>query len=309
MRCRSLALLLFVVALASVACRASGSGPTGPVVPAEVTPDDAIKAAGARAAAEAFVQAYAADTGTGVGALEALAGTPLVKGWVHWLSVQNREFPGTISGTVTSDLIGPAAPFAITNVPGSDTILRQVDVRATITFALHPAVGQQQQAIRSLDGPMRFIQSPDGTWKVLDFTRDGVLLTQEFEVLHAAPVAHGGVRIAIGAFMSAPYWQFGLEVASRGPVSFAKAITELLDANGNRVSSASAVTRSLTSVRPGERIEGMVSFPAQPSAAGLTLYIVARGPAGPIGFSFPLGSLIHPLPITGSASPSASPSG
>jgi len=306
---RSLSALLLVVALAGVACRASGSGPTGPVVPAEVTPDDAVKAAGARAAAEAFVRAYAADTGTAVGSLEALAGTPLVKSWVHWLSVQNREFPGTISGAVTNDQIGPAAPFAVKNIAGSDTILRQVDVRATVTFALHPAVGQEQQAIRSLDGPMRLIQSPDGTWKILDFTRDGVLLTQEFEMVQGAPVTHGAVRIAIGAFLSAPYWQFGLEVTSRGAVSFARADTELLDANGSRVSAARAVTGSLTSVQPSGMVEGMVTFPAQPSAKGLTLHVVVRGPAGPIGFSFPLGSLIHPLPIAGSATPSASPSG
>ncbi|MGZ4153735.1 MAG: hypothetical protein ACXVQ0_04575 [Actinomycetota bacterium] len=306
---RPVTVLLLAVALAGVACRASGSGPAGAVAAAEVTPDDAIKAAAARAAAEAFVQAYASDTGTDVGSLEALAGTPLVKGWVHWLGVQNREFPGTISGAVTNELVGPAAPFAVTGVAGSDTILRQVDVRATITFALHPTVGQGQEATRSLDGPMRLIQARDGSWKILDFTRDGVLLTQEFEVLKPAPVTHGGVRIAVGAFLSAPYWQFGLEVSSRSAVSFTTAGTELLDATGSRAAAARAITGSLARVRPGKAVEGMVTFPTQPNAAGLTLHIVLRGSAGPIRFSFALGSLIHPPLFTGSATPPPSPAG
>ena len=75
MRLRSIAALSFVMVVA-VACSTPSSGPTGPAAPDQVTPDDATKAAGARAAAAAFVRAYASDTGPDPRTLAALVDGP-----------------------------------------------------------------------------------------------------------------------------------------------------------------------------------------------------------------------------------------
>ncbi len=308
MRRRLVPMLLLVVS-AAVACNPAPAGPTGPDAPDQVTPDDAIKATGARSAADAFVQAYASDTTSSVGALQALAGTALLKSWVHWLSVQNREFPGAITGNVSNDQIGPAAPFAVTTVPGSDAILRQVDVRATVTFTLRPDTGQPFSAIRSLDGPMRLILDPSGGWKVLDFTRDGIPLSREFEIVQGGTASDRGVHMTMAAFFSAPYWEFGLVVSSDATLGVVRKSTTLLDANGKLVASAQAVTSSIERIPAGSAVEGIVTFAPQASATGLTLRVVLKGKAGSSVVEFPLGNLIHPVALTNPTSPAPSPAG
>ena len=131
----------------------------------------------------------------------------------------DQQFPGTISGSVDGTEIGPAAPFAVTSVPGSETILRQVDVRATVTFSLQPTTGPAVSVSRSLDGPMRLIfDDQDGSWRVLDFTRDGVPFSQSFEIVKNQATARlGGTEVTIDAFVSVPYWEFFLRVKSDGP--------------------------------------------------------------------------------------------
>ena len=183
MRIRLTAALL-VVATFVVACSASPTGPTAPAAPDQVTPDDAVKAAGARATAAAFVRAYASDTGADPRTLARLVDGKRLQRWVHWLGVQDREFPGTISGAVENDQIGPAAPFELSSVPGSGALLRDVDVQATITFSFQPDDGKTITLSRSLDGPMRLLyDDARGTWGVLDFTRDGIPLSQTFEIV------------------------------------------------------------------------------------------------------------------------------
>ena len=179
-----LAAALLVVATFVVACSPSPTGPTGPAAPDQVTPDDAVKAAGARATAAAFVRAYASDTGADPRTLARLVDGKRLQRWVHWLGVQDREFPGTISGAVENDQIGPAAPFELSSVPGSGALLRDVDVQATVTFSFQPDDGKTITLSRSLDGPMRLLYDDvRGTWSVLDFTRDGIPLSQTFEIV------------------------------------------------------------------------------------------------------------------------------
>ena len=264
-----LAPALLTIALVAVACGPSISGPNQPAAPDQVTPDDAVKAAGARAAARAFVQAYADDTGSRIAELEQLAGTDRLRTWVHWLGVQNDQFPGTISGSVDGTEIGPAAPFAVTSVPGSETILREVDVRATVTFSLQPTTGTAVSVSRSLDGPMRLIfDDQDGSWRVLDFTRDGVPFSQSFEIVNQATASLGGAEVTIDAFVSVPYWEFFLRVKSDGPVGLVPSGAELLGVNGRRIASANDITSSLERISGGGTVEGIVTFPIQPSAEG-----------------------------------------
>jgi hypothetical protein len=300
--------ILFVVALAAVACTSSPSGPSGPAAPDQVTPDDAVKAAGARAAAAAFVRAYANDTGANPRALARLVDGNRLERWVHWLGIQDREFPGTISGTVDNNQIGPAAPFELASVPGSEAFLRDVDVRATITFSFRPEAGDMISLSRSLDGPMRLLfDDEQGTWGVLDFTRDGIPLSRTFEIVaRSAAASRGGTDVAIDSFVSVPYWQFFLRMSTDRAVGLAPNDAELLDADGQRVAVAREVTSSLREIVAGAAVEGIVTFPGQAAAAGLTLRITLRGAAGAAMFDFKLRGLIHPIGVV-SGSPSPSP--
>jgi len=305
MRIRPAALL--VVATFVVACSPSPTGPTGPAAPDQVTPDDAVKAAGARATATAFVRAYASDTGADPRTLARLVDGKRLQRWVHWLGVQDREFPGTISGAVENAQIGPAAPFELSSVPGSGALLRDVDVQATITFSFEPDHGKTITLSRSLDGPMRLLyDDARGTWGVLDFTRDGIPLSQTFEIVaDRGRGSRGGVDVTLDSFVSVPYWQFFLRVSSDRAVTIAPQDVELLDAGDARVAVAQDVTTSLRAIDAGTAAEGIVTFPAQASADGLTLRITLRGSGGATVFEFALGGLIHPVPLaTGSPSPS-----
>lgn len=297
---------LLLVAITTVACGVSAVGPTDAVAPDQVTPDDAVKAAGARAVASAFVRAYATDTGPRPRALARLVDGARLRRWVHWLGVQDREFPGTISGAVENNEIGPAAPFAVTSVPGSEALLREVDVRATITFSFRPEGDDAITLSRSLDGPMRLIfDDQRGTWRVLDFTRDGIPLSRTFEIVAKRAASGGSANVAIDSFVSVPYWQFFILVSSDRPVGLAPRDVELVDANGKRTSVAREVTSSLRGIAVGPAVEGIVTFPAQSTADGLRLRMTLRGPGGATTIDFRLRGLIHPIPvITGSPSPS-----
>jgi hypothetical protein len=302
-----LAPLLLTLAIGACACSASASGPSGPAAPDQVTPDDAVKATGARAVAAEFVRAYASDTGANPRKLAGLVNGDSLQRWVHWLGVQDREFPGTISGTVENNQIGPAAPFELTTVPGSEALLRDVDVRATITFSFRPEEGDVITLSRSLDGPMRLLFDDErGTWSVLDFTRDGLPLSRTFEIVaDDASISRGGAGVAIDSFVSVPYWQFFLRASSDRATGLASSDAELLDADGERIAVAREVTSSLRTIAAGPAVEGIVTFPAQATAEGLTLRMMLRGPGGATVFAFKLRGLIHPIPVvTGSPSPS-----
>ena len=109
----------------------------------------------------------------------------------------------------------------------------------------------------------------------------------------------------IDSFVSVPYWQFFIRVSSDRAVTIAPRDAELLDAEGARVAVAREVTSSLRAIDAGAAAEGIVTFPAQASADGLTLRMTLRGPGGATVFEFALGGLIHPIPLaTGSPSPS-----
>jgi hypothetical protein len=303
-----LAAALLVVATSVVACSPSPTGPTAPAAPDQVTPDDAVRAAGARATAAAFVRAYASDTGADPRTLARLVDGKRLQRWVHSQGVQDREFPGTISGAVENDQIGPAAPFELSSVPGSGAFLRDVDVQATVTFSFRPDDGKTITLSRSLDGPMRLLyDDARGTWGVLDFTRDGIPLSQTFEIVAgSAEASKRGIDVAIDSFVSVPYWQFFIRASSDRAVRIAPRDAELLDAEGARAAVAREVTSSLRAIDAGAAAEGIVTFPAQASADGLTLRMTLRGSGGATLLDFPLGGLIHPVPLaTGSPSPSS----
>ena len=278
-----LATALLVVATFVVACSPSPTGPTGPAAPDQVTPDDAVKAAGARATAAAFVRAYASDTGADPRTLARLVDGKRLQRWVHWLGVQDREFPGTISGAVENDQIGPATPFELSSVPGSGALLRDVDVQATITFSFQPDDGKTITLSRSLDGPMRLLYDDErGTWSVLDFTRDGIPLSQTFEIVADSARRHREAGSTSPSTRSCRCRTGSSSSACRAivPSGSHRATPSCSTPDGARVAVARDVTSSLRAIDAGAAAEGIVTFPAQASADGLTLRMTLRGSGG-----------------------------
>jgi hypothetical protein len=303
--------IVVAIALAVPACTAGREGPTEPAEAGDLDVDDAVRAAGARWAARAFVEAYAgapADDGAG---LRPLVGTPLLRRWAGWLQVQNEGFPGAIAGDVDAVRIGPAVPFEVESVPGSAEILREVDVRASITFAFEPRDGDPFSVTRSLDGPMRLIRGSEGDWSVLDFTRDSVPLSSQFEAVSDAGDRDAGVTVAIAAFFAAPTWQFGLVVQTAGPLSLGSDDVTLVDDDGGLVATAGAITTQLERIRAGATVRGLVAFEPRSSADGLFLRLAVRGSRGRSTLVIPLAGRIHPIEVTGGTgaeSPTPSPS-
>ena len=180
--------------------------------------------------------------------------------------------------------------------------------RASITFSFQPDTGDAITLSRSLDGPMRLLfDDRRGTWGVLDFTRDGIPLSQTFETVGKRGSTSGrGIDLAIDAFVSVPYWQFFLKVSSGRVVGLSRKDAVLRNADGGRVATAGEVTSSLHYLPSGREVEGIVTFPAQAAADGLTVRMSFRGPGGVTRLEIPLQDLIHPLGIV-SGSPSPTP--
>jgi hypothetical protein len=165
-----LATALFVVATFVVACSASPTGPTGPAAPDQVTPDDAVKAAVARATAAAFVRAYASDTGADPRTLARLVVIPVYAALVL-TSDGGRSWAAAIVFGAAAITDRPAAPFELSSVPGSGALLRDVNVQATITFSFQPDDGKTIAFSFTRRSHAPALRRRSRTWGVLDFTR------------------------------------------------------------------------------------------------------------------------------------------
>ena len=156
---------------------------------------------------------------------------------MHWLGIQDREFPGTISGTVDADRIGPAASFEVASVPGSEALLREVDVRGSVTFSFQPDAGDAITLSRSLDGPMRLLfDERHGTWTCWTSRGTASPSARSFEIVGKRGTTSGdGIDLAIDAFVSVPYWQFFLAGSTDRVARLASKDAVLLDADGERV--------------------------------------------------------------------------
>jgi type II secretory pathway pseudopilin PulG len=290
--------VLVVLSVLGAACTAGTTGPTAPAR-ADVDLDDAARAAGARQAARAFVGAYAdapADDGR---ALADLVGTPLLRRWAGWLQVQDAGFPGSIAGDAGTVQIGAAEPFEVDSVPGSGAILREVEVRASVTFAFTPSDGDPFTVVRSLDGPMRLIRDRDGDWSVLDFTRDAIPLSSQFETVADARSAGAVATVVLAAFFAAPTWQFGLVVHAGDDLRIGADDVTLVDEEGAVVAAAGALTTQLAQIPAGRTVRGLAAFDPRSSADGLSLRLTPHGSPGTAALLIPLSGRIHPLQLAG----------
>jgi hypothetical protein len=286
---------LAVGALLTGACAPAPAGPRQPIEQEQLSGDEAWNSAGARATAIAFVQAYGAADAGGLAAMTALAGTPLVGDWVHWQAVQYTEFPGSVDGTV--DLRVASAAEAVTTIPGTSALLREVALDATVTFDYTPDEGDPFAGARTIDA-IRVAREEATPWAVVDLVRDGVPISTTFQPV-GVTVRGEGAAIELDSFVSDPAtgsWQFDLVARATVDSDLALESAALIDADGRTVATATSVTDSLASILSGRPVEGLVRFDALDDAKGITLRLTFAGAPGDGTAEFPLEALIEPVP-------------
>jgi hypothetical protein len=293
--------VLACVALLAGACAPAPSGPRQPVEQEQLTGEEAANSADARATAIAFVRAYGAADPTGLAVMTSLAGSPVVRGWVHWQAVQYVEFPGSVEGSVDLRDVGVAGSVA--DIPGTSTLLREVPVQADITFDYTPDEGDPFSNTRTIDA-LRVARDEGRPWVVVDLVRDGVPISTVFQPI-GDEVVGDGVTVELDSFIADPEstaWQFDLVVRSSLDVDLALDPTAaiLVGRDGSQISAATSVSSSLASIGPGPGVEGLVRFDALDDATGVTLSLTFAGPGSTGSAEFPLKDLIEPV---ASASP------
>lgn len=243
------------------------AGPSSPREPRRAAVMSAAGEAGARAAALAFLEAYADVPAAGDEGLGAAVAPGWLRRWSHWVGVQADAFPGAQEGELALRWLGPAPP-----VPRDDDLrVRDVDLDASALFHLRPAEGEPFDVTRTF-GRVRVAWLPGRGWRVVDVVRDGLPLSAAFRSFDdPLPFARDGdVGVAIDSLISYPVWQFHLvALALREDARLRSA--RLVDASGVTVAEADVVTPSIAAVPADGPVEGIVSFDAQPTAEGLSL--------------------------------------
>jgi hypothetical protein len=301
--------LPFVIAaaLATSACASAPVGPARPVAQEQMGGADGIDVAAARDTVLAFLSAYADSPSRGVGPLQDLVAGPDLHTWARWLGVQNREFDGTIDGSLE---VRSAAFTA--SVPIRDTVGAQVDVGASVTFHFTPADGDAFDRTRILDGPVTLLRTGTAAWKVLDATRDGTSMDAGITRFDAQTHRLAGVSVRLDSvFRFVPNWQFNIVVtnASDATIALDVASAALLVRHPDGVEALpTSATRSLQTIGPGTTVDALIGVPFQDSAKGRLLSLPFAGSDGRLRpFVFPLGGIIDPLPGPATGQGSAAP--
>lgn len=283
-------------ALLTGACTPAPAGPSEPVRQEQLAGDEATNSAGARATAIAFVRAYGAADPTGLAVMTALAGSAVVRGWVHWQTVQYAEFPGSVAGSVALRTASVAAPVAA--VPGTSTLLREVALDARITFDYTPTDGAPFSGTRTIDA-IQVARTETSPWVVVDLVRDGVPISTVFQPV-GVPVEGDRATVELDSFIADPAsgsWQFDLIVSTAldGGLSLDPASAVLVDADGREIATATSVSGSLGAIAPGKPVEGLVRFDALDDVTGVTLRLTFAGAGGNGVAEFPLEGQIEPV--------------
>jgi hypothetical protein len=273
-----------------------------------VSADDVL----ARAAVVRFLEAYERVPIDGGTALFSLAGSPAVEHWVAWLAVQYRQAGGTVEAQHDLGGIGPMLPVEMTD--GSEG--RLVDIAAEVVFRIAPDEGEPRVQVRSLDGPMVLAQDSAEGWKVADFTRDGVLLTNSVYVFPPGQgVEQRGVTISLDSFIAdADQWAIGIVVRNdtERTIGVDPEFVGVFDVIGSRVDTG-IVPEVLNEIAPGEQVGALVAYqiPQGEEVSGLRLYVGTRIPGDDrlVFLGVPVRPVLRTLERAGLATPSPSPAG
>lgn len=304
---RRTSVLLIAVTLVTSACAASPA-PERTVAWDRVHAVDGVDAVSSRDVAIGFLRAYAAEP-TDPGGLAAFSGSAKFERWAHWLDVQNAEFPGKVTGDLSIRSIGASLPFPVEGVPGSEDILRIIDVQALVTFHLVPARGDPFDVMRVFDGPMQLLREGPAEWSVLEFTRDGAPFLGSIQPLDRRSSSRG-IELTLDSFFPAPpVWQFNVAVTNTGSAAITDASVELVGADGTKIDDGT-VTGSVGGIAAGARHEGILAVPQQPGLAGITLRLTLRTRRVAVVFDVPLAKTLDASrlpPVAPGPSPSPTP--
>jgi hypothetical protein len=290
-----------LVLLATTSCSPSLEGASQPLAQEQVGAGLGLDVASARRTALDFVNAYAHTTEDDGARLSALVVGPKLTAWVHWMTVQNQQFDGTISGIGDVRSVAFIDSFLVRNAVGG-----QVNLGASVTFTYEPADGQAFDRTRIMDGPVTLLRTGTAEWRVVDATRDGQSMDDGIQLFHDVSMASHGVTVSLHSlFMFTPAWQFNVTVVNRtgGLIRFEPDRLGLFvrrqGAPAQRMEGV--YTEALDALPSGFDAEGLVGFPQQDEAKGRTLSLAYRLAGGRhVTFAFPLGEVVTQVPPTSS---------
>jgi hypothetical protein len=296
-----------LVLLAATSCSPSLEGASQPLAQEQVGAGLGLDVASARRTALDFVNAYAHTTEDDGARLSALVVGPKLTAWVHWMTVQNQQFDGPISGIGDVRSVAFIDSFLVRNAIGG-----QVNLGASVTFTYEPADGQAFDRTRIMDGPVTLLRTGTAEWRVVDATRDGQSMDDGIQLFHDVSMASHGVTVSLHSlFMFTPAWQFNVTVVNRtgGLIRFEPDRLGLFvrrqGAPAQRMEGV--YTEALDALPSGFDAEGLVGFPQQDEAKGRTLSLAYRLAGGRhVTFAFPLGEVVTQVPPT-SSEPSPAP--
>jgi hypothetical protein len=296
-----------LVLLAATSCSPALEGASQPLAQEQVGAGLGLDVASARRTALDFVSAYAHATEDDGARLSALVVGPKLTAWVHWMTVQNQQFDGTISGTADVRSVAFVDSFLVENAVGG-----RVNLGASVTLTYDPTAGETFERTRIMDGPVTLLRTGTAEWRVVDATRDGQSMDDGIQLFRELSMAGHGVTVSLHSlFMFTPSWQFNVTVVNRtgGLIRFEpEGLALLVRRQGAPPQRARGVyTQALVALPSGFDAEGLVGFPQQEEARGRTLSLAYRLAGGRhVTFSFPLGGVVTQVPPT-SSGPSPSP--
>lgn len=288
---------LLTMFLALSACAPALKGPVAPIAAEQLDAGSGVDVVAARQTVVDFLNAYANANQDGGAALARLVGTRKLADWVHWLNVQNREFEGTMSGSVDLRSVDFVASGPVQNTLGAE-----IDLGASVTFSFAPAEGEPFQRTRTLDGPVTLIRAAAADWRVLDVTRDGVSMDRGIQLFkHEQQTAHGVTVRIDSLFQFTPNWQFNVVVQNRSGgdivLDASSAALYAKQQGGGFARTEGVITHSLVQVPNGRVAEALIAFPMQDTAKREVLSIPYHLSSGRlVTFDFPLDGLVTPVP-------------
>jgi hypothetical protein len=272
---------------------------------------DTARSTSARAVIVRFLEAYERVPSDNGASLVVLGGSRTVQHWAAWLAVQFEQLQGEILGDHVLRGIGPMQPVVLAGGQGGLI----TEIAAEVSFRIPNDQGVAQQVVRSLDGLMVLSYDEAEGWRIVDFTRDGVLLSESIHVFEAGTgVKERGVTILVDSFiLDADNWAMGVRVRNDGDRSIRvdPQIVGLFDIAFTKVDDVRAPPPALTEIEPGENAAALISvpIPAGEEITGLRLVVGARIPREnrPVFLALPVRPVLRMLePIQ---EPSAPPGG
>ena len=283
-------LVLSVAAAAACSATPEPEGPQQPASRQAIVLDDLRIAGQARSVAHAFLRAYAEAPADGGRALQPLVEGILAREWAHWVAIQNAGFPGSIDGTLQLAHLGAGTPVRAEDGSLDDLVAYGVDVRATVVFDLTDEEGGPLPPLeRTMDGLVVLVQGEDGSFRVINFVRDGLRLDQFFQVFDGALERRKGITVEIRNLIQLERWQFGVEITNETerPLRLDPDLTALLTASEDVATEDPPLVTFPARIAPGASAEGIVSFSAPATSEALDLRIALAGPDGePTAFVF-----------------------